>query len=799
MSHQRPAITGASLCLPSLLLLGGLAACHTESPQATPESVSPATAHETTHQESAHQSGAAQAKSAPQAGSQAQDAAPAQLAAVAADPESAAPVMGDPAPPPVATAASGQSVDQHVANAEALLAQGELDKAQAEADAALALDARNTRAADVRARILSRKSSGAKVVARPDADMKTTPVPRPHVASAQTGMFGPPLVVNGKEVSENEIKRWLIYGPCRAMLELYRMELIIHDELDRRASRMGDAAIEPQVAMRAGKEADAAIEGKTFPTPEDKQKAYDQLLAAARAKARNSPDLLGPWQAAATAERARLEEALQPTEAEFQSEYHRMINEFKANYPVLDVDAEVSRKFRTVDWFKQTLRNSMYFEHVFYPDDPQDWPETTIEAVRADLGEGWIEDAKQSYITRREHADKTGEPLAKEDSMYTNMMDEIVRDALYGTMDFKTSFEGLPDDLVLTADKNGDGKPELVVTTDEVWNKVKDTVSAEEIHDAKQWFVTSMATHDRLQSDGALLGDVDCKKALKEYVKQFENTYITMPILATQTYFFPSVEAYEEYYCMTEGFKKLMEPKLADSPNGDAAQPLRDYLDHANRVLGLGMVDLEAMMIGAFDIPHFRWKDKGWAWAKAKADEVKKQIDANDAAWETQQAEAAKAKAEGREYKPEHPAEEPYHFWTRMMDEHSEFWDPPPPEKGRASQVGMHNRGRLGEKYRNDLQGFLNETPYSHWVTGNSLTDTAFFDVPEGVVKGPFKGPLGYYLLRVNKRKPPTYPLNISEPKKLQLLKDDYLRVAFVDYSKEAVEKASVQGFDKGD
>jgi hypothetical protein len=307
-----------------------------------------------------------------------------------------------------------------------------------------------------------------------------------------------------------------------------------------------------------------------------------------------------------------------------------------------------------------------------------------------------------------------------------------------------------------------------------------------------------MATHDRLQKDGALLGDSDCKKAIADYMKQFENTYITMQILATQTYFFPSIETYEEYYCMTEGFKKLMEPKLADDAAGDVAQPLRDYVEHANRILGLGQVDLEAMLFGAFDIPHFKWKDNGWAWAKEQSENVKALLDKNAADWEAQQSAAAKAKADGKEFKPENPVEEPYHYWTRMMDEHSEFWDPPPPEKGRASQVGMHNRGRLGDHYRNDLQGFLNETPYSHWVTGQSLTDTAFFDVPEGVPMGPYKGPLGYYILRVNKRKPPTYPLNIAEPKKLQLLKDDYLRVAFVDYAREAVKNADVQGFDKG-
>jgi hypothetical protein len=98
-------------------------------------------------------------------------------------------------------------------------------------------------------------------------------------------------------------------------------------------------------------------------------------------------------------------------------------------------------------------------------------------------------------------------------------------------------------------------------------------------------------------------------------------------------------------------------------------------------------------------------------------------------------------------------------------------------------------------KYRNDLQGFVGETPYSHWVTGKSITDYAFFDQAEGTVAGPFKGPLGYYITRVQRRTPPTRPLKLDDPKHVDLLREDYLRVAFIDYAKEAVATAKIEGW----
>ena len=217
-----------------------------------------------------------------------------------------------------------------------------------------------------------------------------------EVASAkpESSEFGQPLFVNGQRVTDNDIKRFLIYGPCRLMLEMYRVSLIIEDEIVRRCREAADAAIEPEVAKRAKTTVDAALEGKTFESPEARQKVADAETTKARAGARNDPALRKSWQAEFDKTRKLLDETLVPNETEYQAEVKRTMDEFKQNYPVLDVDAEVSRAFRTVDWYRTQLRQTMLFDRVFYPDDPEEWPITTVEAVRADSGDTLLTDAR---------------------------------------------------------------------------------------------------------------------------------------------------------------------------------------------------------------------------------------------------------------------------------------------------------------------------------------------------------------------------------------------------------------------
>jgi hypothetical protein len=626
---------------------------------------------------------------------------------------------------------------------------------------------------------------------RPEAQpaQVTGPAPavsKPAVEDSQTSIFGEPLYVNGKRVTDDQIKLFLIYGPCRTLFELARNAVVIEDELRRRAVD----ATEAEIKRREGE--------KPFGSP-------DARKAASEAELKNQLQ--------------QLHEKNAVSDVEIQKEIDRMVTDFKKNYPALDLDAEVNRAYRTADWYQQQLRQSILFDHVFLPDNPDEWPVVTTEAVRADSGDVLIEDAYDSYKNRKEMAQKYNADqrakaeeaktkgqefhpdeivIAKEDPFFMGMMRDIVRMAVYKLVDFKSAGDGLPDTTALWADTDADGKPELVVSTDELWNQVKETVSQTEIDEAKQWFVTSIATHDRLEKDGFLLNPGDCSAALTAREGEFENATFNLETLATSTYYFPSVQTYREYYCMMEGFKKLNEPRLKPGPGGEVAQVLRDYYDRATKIMGLGQIDVEVLLVAAFDIGKFRWKQNGWEWAKNKAAEIYSQVESNTREYNEQRAKILEAKAKAQEYKPEKEVLEPYRFWTQMMDDHCEYWDPPAPEeKGKMSMVGMKMRGRFGPHYRNDLNTFIGETYYSNWVTGRSITDYVFFDQAEGTVAGPFKGPQGYYITRVLRRTPPTRSLNLSEPKHLELLRDDWLRVGFVQYAKEAVAGADVKGFAK--
>lgn len=610
-------------------------------------------------------------------------------------------------------------------------------------------------------------------------------VAKPAAEDTKTSIFGEPLYVNGKRVSDDQIKLHLIYGPCKMMVELARVNVVIEDELRRRAADATEAEI-----RRLGTE-----------------KPFDNAEARKAA-----------WTGEFENQNRLMQEKYAVTEQDLESEIDRMVTDFKKNYPALDLETEVSRSYRNVDWYRHQLRQTVLFDHVFLPENPEEWPVVTTESVRADSGEILIEDALQSYKDRSEmavrynedqakkaeQAKATGQEMtadhidiAKEDPLYMTMMRDIVRIAVYRLVDFKTSMNGLPDSIALWADTDGDGKPELELKTEDLWDQVKDTVSPTDIEEAKEWFVTSWSTRDRLEKEGFLPNRDDCIGLLKKRAQDLQNGIYDMESMATQTYYFPSLDAYADYFRMMEGFRKMTEPQLQPGPAGETPQVLRDYFDRANRVMGLGQVDVEVMLVAAFDIGRFRWKPDGWDWAKNKAAEIRGKVDANTREYNEERAKILESKARGQEYTPEKEIVEPYRFWSEMMDDHSEYWDPPAPNEPdkRISMIGMKMKGRFGPHYRNDLNSYVGETYYADWVTGRSITDYVFFDQTEGTVAGPFRGPQGYCITRVLRRTPPSRGLNLSEPKHLELLREDWLRWKFNQYSREAVEMADLQGF----
>jgi hypothetical protein len=107
-----------------------------------------------------------------------------------------------------------------------------------------------------------------------------------------------------------------------------------------------------------------------------------------------------------------------------------------------------------------------------------------------------------------------------------------------------------------------------------------------------------------------------------------------------------------------------------------------------------------------------------------------------------------------------------------------------------------HNHGRFGRVRHGELMSRLQETLCSEWVDGGCVADHVFIEQEEGTVAGPFRGPFGWYLSRLNERIRPARPLGSDDPKVRERLKEDYLRWAFVEYSREALAQAKVLGLE---
>jgi hypothetical protein len=213
-------------------------------------------------------------------------------------------------------------------------------------------------------------------------------------------------------------------------------------------------------------------------------------------------------------------------------------------------------------------------------------------------------------------------------------------------------------------------------------------------------------------------------------------------------------------------------------------------------VMGLSKAATEVLLVSAFDWPRYRWKEDGWAWAEKEANRLKAELDAHldaIAAYESAKTAAAAGGTNLDESLVEPISFE--RFWAERMDLNSEFWDPPMPASGKAPPMqGMKLKGRFGTNTRNDLARQIGEGPYTSYLSNGSVADEVFFNMEQGSVAGPFKGPHGYYIVYLKNRVPPTNPLRPSEPRHMELLREDYVRQHFTEYSHASLQEVGVSG-----
>lgn len=581
--------------------------------------------------------------------------------------------------------------------------------------------------------------------------------------AGQASEFGEPLIVNGKRIPDNEIKRFLIYTVGKNLVAYHKLGLIVDDELRQRAWR---TAVQEAEEAQAG---DASMSEERL--AEVRNGVYERRLAELRAQYAVSDEA-------------------------FEEEYHRRVHDFEEKYPILDTDAEIARAFGSKHEFTRQLRQQMQFDAVFLPENPADWPDVTVQAFLADPGGGdlLLEDAKQSYEMRSQlMVDRELDRLPPDDDLLLNIHRQIVRDAIYQLVEFRTAAHGLPDDLVLWADATGDGQADLTVTTEQLWEEVEPLVVERDVRDAKRWWALRTAAEDRMEEEGILLDPAECQAVMDEYESSYTELTFSTEMAVVQQNGFPAVEVFRPYHCMLKGYERAHMGELLDE-EGTPTEKLAAHLPIARMIYGLGQVDTEVLLVSAFDIEKNRWKENGWQNAEKKADALLEQIEKHREEYAESKKQEKLSQAMGKPAGPAVTVPDAAVFWSQLLDDNSDWWDPPPPTKGKQTDLVYKKAGRFGLKYRNDLMGFMGETPFHDFLWGGLLTDYAFFEQDPGTVAGPFCGPLGYYIIKVVRRVPPSRPLSVSEPKHVERLLEDYFRVAFRDYCQEALRQADVQG-----
>ena len=584
----------------------------------------------------------------------------------------------------------------------------------------------------------------------------TAELPSEDATQEPTSIFGEPVVVNGRRISDLAIKRFLIYGPGETVLETDRLALLIEKELEFRAANMREELL-------AGR----ALADLTDAERADLEAKVDEAMA----KFRLSEDY---YQWVADGRRAN----------------------FEKRFPTLDYEIEMARTYGAFAWLDLQTRRALEFDQCFFPGDPDQWPDVTKEALWANSSEvDLVADMKQSWETRKMLAERNGARyMRREEEAFFSTVRGLVIDLL-GTLTSEESMvEGLPEELVLRV-SGSDWEEEF--RTEAIWERVGPYIDEHEIRVAKRWLALMSATEERLAKDGHLVPMEDHLAHLERVEKQIRDALFSMEFIAISGHGFPSTRAFRAYLRAFESFRGVLAAQgyFDLQKNGQPSPKVVEYFKAHRRVLAGAPVDAELLLVGAFDLSEGTWKPNGWVTAEKMANELRAAIDAHQAKIAANEVGRHRAIENGENWTPAEvpaPFEE---YWSDLLDQHSDYWDPPMPAVGKAPPANtLTDKGRFGSQVRADLQRSIGATNFYRILTGVSIADHVAGDLQVGSVAGPFRGPLGYYIVYLRTRGSTTRDADLKKPAFRELVEDSLLIEAFTEYAQEALRSADTSG-----
>ena len=445
-------------------------------------------------------------------------------------------------------------------------------------------------------------------------------------------------------------------------------------------------------------------------------------------------------------ELGRLPEGELVSEAELQAALEQAREEMAKQDPETPFWDRVALLGFSRERYLANLRQTLLFDRLFLPDDPELWDEEIHGPVFGQgeengLWDSWIQRARDELRKKKEAGEETAlDPQLKQILFRPTAMRWLLQQ-----LPVVEPFQGLPEGVAL---KVGD----VELRTEDLLRGMLEAIGPVERERAAAWVHVTWALQERLQEEGVLLSPEEVLQKIAEERKEYERSPISYDQVALQFLGFPSLELYHQYYRLRHSYRRLL-------PDPLPLETLEEHLRARELFLTNGKVQADVILCAAWDPLTRVFPKKGDPFAEAG-----------------ERARAAAAELAGGA------------SFEEVLEKFSDY-----PEAWPNAAQGMPQprRGRLEPLTRNMLRSdFLGESEYLDFLYGRSIGDHLFFEAETGVVYGPVRGPAGWYLYRLVRRDTSdARPLDLEGNERHRyLVSDDYLTQRFLGFVAEALD-----------
>ncbi len=411
--------------------------------------------------------------------------------------------------------------------------------------------------------------------------------------------------------------------------------------------------------------------------------------------------------------------------------------QLKEQYP--DGDVSLADFVPEQEVLVSRMRVIEQFNKLFLPKDPAKFPPVTVDAFNET-------ETMRLVLKQLQEEGKEREPNPLMDSA----LFQEVHGYLTRTSDIQEG-EDLPVELALRIN----GKD---VRVDDLWNEIEPGISPMDVRMAKQWIVNTRLLREDLEESGLWLSPEEAAAKYAEHSDPYKDSMFSQERMALVIKRYPSIRAYKELRRIYDSFQQKIQSELTP-------ENLKAFADKRTRALiGQAQVDVDVILLSAYDFKREAWLANGWQEAERRAQEV------------------AEAIAEQGN-------------WDELLEEYSGFYDHPIPAnmQGQANPT-QKNKGRFRAVSRNPLMGMLEESEYWQFLNGRTITDFICFEQEVGTIANPIQGPHGYYIPRLIRRSPAPTSVTLSDENLIEMAEQDYTLVRLCEHVQQLIRENEVYG-----